>query len=462
MKVQPIHGGRLRLYACGPTVYGYAHIGNLRKFIFDDTLRRTLESAGYEVQQVMNITDVGHLVSDGDEGDDKLEAGAKREGKTVWEVAEHYTEAFKHDMEALNVLAPNGYNDTKAKDTYARATSFITQQIELVQLLLDRGHAYQTEQAIYFDVTSIPDYGELTGQSLEDKEVGVRSQVVTDSSKHHPSDFAVWFFTTGHFADHTMRWPSPWGDGFPGWHLECSAIIHATLGDPIDIHTGGIDHIGTHHTNEMAQTEGAFGHHLANIWSHSEFVLVDGGKMSKSKGNTYTLADVAERDIGPMVFRLLVLQAHYRSELNFTWESLGAAQNSLLGLYAWADLIHQPSLLEKASYPDMARALSAIQACFEDDLNTPAALAQFYGLADHVVSHDQLKLALEHLEALFGLGLSKRKDITETQKGLIDDRQKARQAKDWIAADKLRDELAKHDLVVEDTHHGPRWRRTAL
>jgi cysteinyl-tRNA synthetase len=461
MRVKPIHEGQIKLYACGPTVYNYAHIGNLRKFIFDDTLRRTLEAAGYEVKQVMNITDVGHLVSDADEGDDKLERGAKREGKTVWEVAKDYTEAFKEDVASLNILPPNGYNDREVGDTYARATAFIDQQLEMIRLLLEHGHAYQTEQAIYFDVTSISNYGELTGQRLEDKEIGARSQVVTDSNKRHPSDFAVWFFTVGHFTDHSMHWPSPWGEGFPGWHLECSAIIHATLGDPIDIHTGGIDHIGTHHTNEMAQTEGAFGHHLANIWSHSEYVLVDSTKMSKSKGNSYTIKDITDREYSPMAFRLLVLQAHYRSELNYTWKSLQAAQNSLLNLYAWADLVHQPDLLTKKANATLDRRLADIQAAFENDLDTPGALAHLYGLIDQEITQKQLKEALGRLEPVFGLSLAGRSDIEATHKRLIDERQTARKHEDWPAADGLRDRLAKDHLTVEDTPNGPRWRRNA-
>jgi cysteinyl-tRNA synthetase len=462
MKVQPIHQGKINLYACGPTVYGYAHIGNLRKFIFDDTLRRTLKAAGYEVKQVMNITDVGHLVSDGDDGDDKLETGAKREGKSVWEVAMAYTDAFKDDMKQINVLPPNGYHDTKANDTYARATNFIEQQLELVQLLLDHGHAYQTEQAIYFDVTTIPDYGELTGQALDQKEVGVRSEVVTDTHKHHPSDFAVWFFTVGHFAGHTMRWPSPWGEGFPGWHLECSAIIHTVLGDPIDIHTGGVDHIGTHHPNEMAQTQAAFGHHLANIWAHSEFVLVDGTKMSKSKGNTYTLADITKRDYSPMAFRLLVMQAHYRSELNFTWASLRAANNSLLNLYAWADQLHQPAMLSVKDNGGIDRRLANIQASLEDDLDTPGALAQVYDLVGQKLSKSELETATAKLDLLFGLGLSGRDNITSRQKELINEREDARLSENWKLSDQLRDKLTKDRLNIEDTPNGPRWRRMSL
>ncbi|MEO7617308.1 MAG: cysteine--tRNA ligase, partial [Candidatus Saccharibacteria bacterium] len=232
-EVTPRNPDELTLYTCGPTVYNFAHIGNLRSFIFDDTLRRALEANGYNVKHVMNITDVGHLASDADEGEDKLETGAAREGKTVQEVAHFYTENFKAAVESLNILPPNGYHDKEAGDNYARATRFIPQQVDMVQTLLDKGYAYITEQAIYFDVTKLPDYGALSGQSLADKEVAVRSEIVQDSEKHHPFDFAIWFFTVGHFADHSMSWASPWGKGFPGWHLECSAIIHATLGDPI-------------------------------------------------------------------------------------------------------------------------------------------------------------------------------------------------------------------------------------
>jgi cysteinyl-tRNA synthetase len=246
-------GDEVKLYSCGPTVYSYYHIGNLRNAVFNDTLRRALEANGYKVKQVMNITDVGHLDSDTDEGEDKLQAGAKHENKSVWELANFYTEAFKQDMADLNILPPNGYSGSAGP--YAKATDFIDQQIEIIKILLDKGFAYQTEEAIYFDVAKLSSYGELSGQKLADKEVGARREVVKDPHKRSPQDFSLWFFTTGRFANHEMHWPSPWGDGFPGWHLECSAIIHATLGEPIDIHTGGVDHIGTHHPNEMLKTE---------------------------------------------------------------------------------------------------------------------------------------------------------------------------------------------------------------
>src|SRR6266404_7184901 len=232
---KPLKQGHASLYTCGPTVYDYAHLGNLRSYVFDDTLRRALQINGYEVKHVMNITDVGHLSSDEDEGEDKLEKGASREHKSVWEVADFYITAFKHDVDELNILSPNGYSGPHG--VYARATDFIPDQINMVQILMDKGFAYTTEQAIYFDVTKLSDYGRLTGQALSDKEVAARPEVVTDKSKHHPQDFALWFFTVGRFAEHSMAWDSPWGRGFPGWHLECSAIIHATLGEPIDIHT---------------------------------------------------------------------------------------------------------------------------------------------------------------------------------------------------------------------------------
>jgi len=463
---RPQKDGEVTLYTCGPTVYNYYQIGNLRNAIFNDTLRRTLAASGYQVRHVMNITDVGHLVSDADEGEDKLEKGAKREGKTVWEVADHYTTAFKHDMTALNVLTPNAYHSAKYGDTYARATEFIDAQIEMVQALLDKGFAYQTKQAIYFDVTKLPDYGALSGQKLSDKEVAVRSEVVTDADKHHPFDFAVWFFAVGNFADHSMQWPSPWGHGFPGWHLECSAIIHVTLGDPIDIHTGGVDHIGTHHPNEIAQTEAAFGHPLANYWVHNEFLLVDGMKMSKSKNNSYLLRDITERGYHPLALRLLYLQAHYRSEINFTWESLEAAQNTLLNLYAWADLRHQTTPQPEFDQRVINNTIAEVTASLESDLDTPKALAALFHLAELTSAKpadpESLGYALEDLDKQFGLSLSNRPDISADQKALIADREAARKTKDWVQADSLRDVLRDQHLEIDDTPAGPRWRRTNI
>lgn len=465
---KPQDATHVSVYTCGPTVYDYYHIGNLRNAVFNDTLRRTLQSSGYSVKHVMNITDVGHLVSDADDGEDKLEKGAKREGKTVWEVAEHYTEAFKTDMTTMNVLPPNGYHSENHNDTYARATDFIEQQIAIVTLLLEKGFAYQTDQAIYFDVSKLPDYGILSGQRLADKEVGVRSDVVTDSAKRNPHDFVVWFFAVGHFAHHTMQWESPWGSGFPGWHLECSAIIHATLGDPIDIHTGGVDHIGTHHPNEMAQTEASFGHKLAHFWVHNEFILVDGAKMSKSKGNSYTLKNITDKGFDPLALRLLYLQTHYRNELNFSWDNLQAAQNRLNDLRAWADLRHQPSTeaMSEELYTLWEKTLDTMQTALKNDLDTPSALATLSQLVNWMVSNPTPNRdgkhsggALAIIDSLLGLNLDGRADITEPQKQLIQDRQRARESSDWATSDKLRDDLLKQDIGVRDTAYGQVWFR---
>jgi cysteinyl-tRNA synthetase len=465
---EPQIAGQVLMYTCGPTVYDYYHIGNLRNAVFNDTLRRTLEIAGYQVKHVMNITDVGHLVSDADEGQDKLEKGALREGKTVWEVAEHYTEAFKRDMTALSILPPNGYSSPKYKDSYARATEFIDQQIEMIRLMLDKRFAYETSQAIYFDVTKLPDYGILSGQRLSDKEVGARSDVVTDSDKRSPYDFAVWFFATGRYEGHTMQWESPWGSGFPGWHLECSAIIHATLGDPIDIHTGGVDHIGTHHPNEMAQTEAAFGHPLARYWVHNEFVLVDGAKMAKSKGGAYTLSDVVKKGYDPLAYRLLVLQAHYKSELNFTWEALDSATSRLQGLRALAVLRYQNTdSTNGIDESELDYYKEGIENALADDLNTPEALATLSSV-DTVVAKQGLAESgraafgtfLAYIDEAFGLDLSSQTDIDDSQKQLIAEREKARTSKDWAKSDELRDKLAQQGILLNDTQHGPIWSRT--
>lgn len=442
---RPLSEGKVKLYTCGPTVYDYPTIGNLRSFVFDDTLRRALQVAGYDVSHVMNITDVGHLVSDEDEGEDKLEAGAGRENMTVQEVAEMYTKAFLADVKALNIMEPNAYHGPRGN--YAFATDFIPQQIEIVKALIEKNFAYQTESAIYFDVSKLDDYGKLSGQKLSEKEVAARSDVVTDPAKRHPQDFALWFFTVGRFAKHDMHWSSPWGDGFPGWHLECSAIIHATLGEPIDVHTGGVDHIGTHHTNEIAQTEAAFGVKLSSQWLHNEFLMVDGQKMSKSLRNFYTLKDVTDKGFDPLALRLLFLQSHYRTQANFTWEVLEAAGTALNNLQSWADLCFQ-------GQPDISEnELEDIKSAVFDDLNTPKALALLAELGNPD------KAALKLLDELFGLRLSDRKDIADDQKDLIKQRESARQSADWRLADELRQRLSKDGIELNDTPDGPIWYR---
>ena len=461
---QPQDAKQVKVYNCGPTVYDHAHLGNLRAYVFTDTLRRALEANGYGVKQVMNITDVGHLQSDEDEGHDKLEAGAARESKTVWQVADFYTAAFKRDIARLNILSPNGYHDPKRGDNYARATDFIDQQKAIVQRLLDKGFAYITQQAIYFDITKLDDYGQLTGQKLADKEVGARQEVVTDPHKRHPQDFAVWFFSVGRFKDHSLRWQTDWGEGFPGWHLECSAIIHTTLGEPIDIHTGGVDHIGTHHTNEIAQTEAAYGQKLSNYWLHNEHLLVDNRKMAKSLGNFYTLEDVIKRGYDPLALRLLFLQSHYRSQMNFTWGALDGAQSRLERWRALADLRWQTSDDVQPEFLvwDWPISRDYIKSHLVADLNTPQALITVDEAADKAVAvhANQLKPFVEFLgflDAVFGLKLAKRPDIEPSQKELIKQREAARKAKDWSKADELRQKLADEGIEISDTVYGPIW-----
>lgn len=453
---EPIDAKTVKLYTCGPTVYHYAHIGNLRNVIFNDTLRRTLEFSGYPVNHVMNITDVGHLVSDADEGQDKLEKGAAREGKTVWEVAQFYIDAFNQHTAALHVLPP-----TKT----IRATDAIGVQIEMVEILLEKGFAYLTEQAVYFDVAKLEDYGKLSGQKLADKEVGVRSEVITDKDKHHPQDFALWFFTVGHFADHQMRWTSPWGEGFPGWHLECSAIIHQSLGETIDIHTGGVDHIGTHHTNEIAQSEAAFGKPLARFWLHNEFLQQDGGgKMSKSGSETITLDEVIKRGYDPLALRLFYLQSHYRSQANFSWENLEAAQNRLKAYRAMADLRWQGTQ-EGVQHTYYDTYTLNLKKSLENDLNTPMALETISAVSDDLdetvlpENNREFIIFLSAIDKLFGLNLLKSKDITQEQKRLIADRSTARANQDWPKSDDFRDQLIEQGIGLRDTENGAVWYR---
>lgn len=457
---EPISSELVTLYTCGPTVYSYYHIGNLRNAVFNDTLRRTLETTGYKVKHVMNITDVGHLSSDSDEGEDKLESGAAAENKSVTEVANFYIEAFKKDMQDLNVLPPNGYPG--AGGPYARATEFIEEQLEIVRLLIDKDYAYVAEEAIYFDVSKLPSYGELSGQKLSEKEVASRVEVIKDNQKQNPQDFALWFFTVGRFSNHTMHWESPWGEGFPGWHLECSAIIHATLGGPIDIHTGGVDHIGTHHPNEMAQTESAFGHKLANYWVHNEHLLVEGQKMSKSLGNAYTLADVKAKGFSPEALRLLYLQSHYRTQSNFSWESLEAAKNFMRTLHKWSDLQFQNFSSDKLR-TNYQQSRDAIRGMLADDLNTVSALAYLSGMINRVEElgpdSESIGEATKQLDDLLGLRLSARQNISDEQVKLIAERQSARDSSDWPKSDEIRNQLSGQGIELDDTNYGPVWYR---
>ena len=443
----PLNPPKVSMYTCGPTVYDYQHIGNYRRYIGDDLLRRVLQANGFEVKQVMNITDVGHLVSDEDSGEDKMEKGARQSGKTVWEVAKFYEEDFWQAMDCLNVVRPS---------VVAHATEHIGKQIKLIEELEKKGFIYQTIEAVYFDTSKFPNYTKLSGQKLEDKETGVRQEVVVDKQKKNPSDFALWFFTVGKFKDHVMRWSSPWGEGFPGWHIECSAMSMEYLGETLDIHTGGIDHIPTHHTNEIAQSEAATGKQFVRFWVHHEFLQVDGGKMSKSLKNIYTYKDFAEKGIEPLAFRYLCLTAHYRDKLNFTWESLQAAQNTLNNLQEEIRVWQQPKGTTGEFWQKFLEAAN-------NDLGIPQAVAVLHELVSKKDTISSASDDLLAIDKILGLGLDKYfgkpLDIPAEVMKLVEKREHVRKTGDFEKSDEIRKEIANFGFEVEDTLEGPRLKK---
>ncbi|OGG24647.1 cysteine--tRNA ligase [Candidatus Gottesmanbacteria bacterium RIFCSPLOWO2_01_FULL_43_11b] len=442
----PINPPNVGLYTCGMTVYDYAHIGHGRKYVGDDILRRVLTRFGYKVKHVQNVTDVGHLVSDADEGEDKLEKGAAKTGKTVWEVAEFFTKHFYDSMDKLDVLRP---------DIICKATDNIKEQVALVSKLVKKGFAYDTPEAVYFDISKFPNYGKLFGQKLEEKKTAAREEVKTGEFKKNPADFALWFKRTGRFADHTMHWESPWGDGFPGWHIECSAMSMKYLGDTFDIHTGGIDHIPVHHPNEIAQSEGATGKPFVKYWVHHAFLTVDGKKMSKSLGNFHTIEDVEKKGFDPLALRYFYFTAHYRSSQNFTWEALGAAQKALGELRGHVDgraALSQEKLEKVDAYQ------KKFDEALANDLNMPQALAVVWEVAkSNIPSQDKHDLLLDFDEVL-GLDLSRKtqvKKIPDEIMKLVQKREDLRKENKFNEADDMRKIIEGKGYRVEDTEEGP-------
>ncbi|MBU0530875.1 cysteine--tRNA ligase [Patescibacteria group bacterium] len=450
---KPINKGQVGIYSCGPTVYYFASIGNFVSFVFADILHRTLEHAGLKVTHVMNITDVGHLTSDADEGEDKMIVAMKREGKTAWEIAEFYTEAFYQDMDRLNIVRPK----------MVKATDHIAEQIELVKKLEENGFTYQTSDGIYFDTSKLKNYGQLSKQKAEDKKAGARVEL---GEKKNPTDFAVWKFShksdqgpstgSGHQPERLMEWESPWGKGFPGWHLECSAMSVKYLGIPFDIHTGGIDHIPVHHENELAQSEGAYGKLQANVWMHNAFITVDGTKMSKSLNNIYTLDDLIEKGYEPLSYRYLLLGAHYRKGLNFTQQALEGAQNALNNLRDAARELDSPSKVSK-DYEDR------FHAAIFNDLDMPGALAVVWDMMNDkdLASADKAAGLLE-FDRVLGLDLvkyvAKPLKVPAKVKKLVAERDQARADKDFKESDRLREEIEAAGFSVEDTPQGTKLR----
>jgi cysteinyl-tRNA synthetase len=442
---KPIKEGEVSMYSCGPTVYNFAHIGNMRTFLFVDTLRRVLKHNGYRLKGVMNITDVGHLESDSDTGEDKIQTAAKKENRSPYEIAEFYTRVFFEDLKKLNIERP---------EYTPKATDYIDQMIDFVQKLVEKGYGYETSDGIYFDISKFAEYGKLSGINLQDQIAGARVEV--NPEKRNPYDFALWKKAP---KEHIMQWPSPWGMGYPGWHIECSALGRELLGDEFDIHSGGVDHIPIHHENEIAQTEALTGKPAVRIWMHSEFMMVDNGKMSKSLGNAYTISDLENRGFDPMDFRYFCLNTHYRKKLNFTFEGLEGAK------IARKRLIEQLITHKNAQDTDNADLKEYYQKFDEavnDDLNIPLALGVLWTALREPKSKAVYDFALR-ADQVLGLKL---KEATEVQqepveeiipqeiKELAKERIEAKKAKNFALADELRNQINSKGYIIIDTPQG--------
>ncbi|HUD10403.1 MAG TPA: cysteine--tRNA ligase [Candidatus Saccharimonadales bacterium] len=440
------------VYTCGPTVYDYPHIGNWFTFIRYDLLIRALIAEAAQPKWVMNITDVGHLTSDADDGEDKLEKGAKREGKTAWDIAEFYSTYFIDGLERLNFLQPSYLE---------RATKHIKEQLDLIKRLEAKGFTYIIDDGVYYDTSKFPKYADFAQLDLDEQQTADR--IIVNPQKKNASDFALWKFSP---KDHNrdMEWDSPWGKGFPGWHIECSAIAMKFLGETLDIHSGGIDHVPIHHTNEIAQSEAVTGKPLALTWMHTNHVLVEGEKIAKSAGNGITLEDIEAKGYNLMTFRLLVLESHYRTQSKFSWGTLTAAQSRLNNWYGIAVLRWQ--LTDASIAPQDSTATADIRKPLLDDLNTPQALSNiddyFSTIADQLVSRitvEGFEARLSEIDGLLGLDLMKQPDISDAHKKLITRRETARAEQDWSKSDELRNELAKQGIGVRDTPGGSIWYR---
>ena len=440
-KFEPIKEGEVKIYSCGPTVYKDATIGNLRTYIFMDSLRRTLKYNGYKLKHAMNITDVGHLVSDGDEGEDKMIKSSRETGKDPLEIATYYTKLFLDDCKKLNIDMP---------EIICKATAHIEDMEKFVAKLIENGYAYETSTAIYFDVSKLDNYGILSGINLKEQKAGARIEI--DEEKKNPYDFALWIKAP---KNHLMKWESPWGLCYPGWHIECSAMSNKYLGDVFDIHTGGVDLIPTHHENEIAQSKGVTGKIPARYWMHGEFLLIDGGKMSKSLNNAYLLSDIINKGYEPLSYKLLNFSSHYRNKLNFTWEALDSSSKALQKLregyrkhLEGNDVIEEDKINE---YKEQF--LEAIN----DDLNMPLAMAIVWEVIKRNEKSKQYAQVLLDFDRVLGLEIDKENEVQELPdevKNLIEERKKAREYKDYEKSDELRNKIEKMGYKVKDSKDG--------
>lgn len=445
-----IDENRVRMYSCGPTVYSYAHIGNFRTYIFMDTLRRVLKYNGYELKHVMNITDVGHLESDADEGEDKMEKAARKEKKDPYEIANFYTKIFLKDMEKLNIDKP---------EIITKATENISQMIEYVKEIIKNGYAYETSKGIYFDISKLDKYPVLSNRKLDDQIAGARVDV--DPEKKNPYDFALWIKAP---ENHIMKWESPWGLSYPGWHLECSTMGRRFLGEEFDIHTGGVDHIPTHHENEIAQSKGATGKIPAHVWMHCEYLQVDGGKMSKSLGNTYTISQLQEKGISPLAFKLFCFTAHYRNKLNFTFEGAYGAQKALERLYD--SYIKNANGVDDVDEDIIKEYEERFLTYINDDMNMPGAMSVVWEIARNAKKSIKFADLLLKFDKVLGLDMKnaenylvefkheESEELPEEIKALVEERKQARAEKNWAKSDEIRDRIISLGYSIKDTKDG--------
>ena len=437
---KPIEEGKVKIYSCGPTVYKDATIGNMRTNLLNDTLRRVLKYNGYELKHVMNITDVGHLVSDGDEGEDKMLKSAREEHKSPLEIAEHYTKLFFKDLERLNIETP---------EVVCKATDHIKEMLEMVQKIMKNGYAYETSTAIYFDVSKLDKYGILSGINLNDQKAGARVDI--DPEKRNPYDFALWIKAP---ANHLMKWDSPWGLSYPGWHIECSAMSTKYLGEEFDIHTGGVDLVPTHHENEIAQNKGACGKNPAHYWIHGEYLLINGGKMSKSLGNTYLIDDIIAKGYSPLAYRLFNYSCHYRGKLNFTWEGIESANTSLIRLREG----YQKHLNGNSDVSDeiIADMENRFHQAINDDMNMPLALSVVWEAVKYPEKSPKIAQLLKKFDTVLGIKIDEVQETKIPQEilDLVEERKQARSDKNWSESDRLRDLIAEKGYIVKDTKDG--------
>ena len=443
---KPINEKEVKIYSCGPTVYKDATIGNMRTNIFQDVLRRMLKYNRYTIKHVMNITDVGHLVSDGDEGEDKMIKSAREEHKTPLEIAEHYTKLFFDDLKDLNIEIP---------EVICKATEYIPEMLEYVEELVEKGYAYETSTAIYFDVSKLDKYPVLSNLNVEEQKAGARVDV--DPEKKNPYDFALWIKAP---ENHLMKWDSPWGPSYPGWHIECSAMSRKHLGEQFDIHTGGIDLIPTHHENEIAQSKGVCGKIPANYWIHGEYLLINGGKMSKSLGNVYLLKDIKEKGYDPLVYKLLCYTSSYRNKLNFTWEGIEASSKSLERLRNGYQVNKNGTdTLNEEDKKELDRLENEFHKAINDDMNMPLAMSFVWEVIKYSKKSPEIAELLLKFDTVLGIEINKEEtnkeiEIPEEVLKLVEARKQARQEKNWAESDRLRDLIKEKGYEVKDTKEG--------